>query len=215
MQAQLEATPGIKSSSSMPIQYPLNLSFKLIAFGPQIYISDASGREVFFVHQKALKLKEDINVYSNRSKSQTLFNIKADRWLDWSATYSMTDSNGMKVGAVKREGMRSLWKATYNVLDQEGSLVAQIREDNGWIKVLDALLGELPVVGMFTGYFLHPSYTIYRADSETPILRLTKQPAFFEGKFELTQLGEFMGADEEVRVLLSTLMLILLERQRG
>jgi uncharacterized protein YxjI len=198
----------------MGLQYPLNLSFKLISWGPQIFIRDASGREVFFVHQKALKLKEDINVYSDSRKSQVLFNIKADRWLDFNATYSMTSGMG-KVGAVKREGMRSLWSATYNIMDNNGSPAVRIKEDNAWVKVMDYLIGEIPIVGMFSGYLFHPSYTVYRTGTDAPLLRLTKQPAFFEGKFDITKLSDFMGEEEEVRVLLSLLMLVLLERQRG
>jgi hypothetical protein len=68
---------------------------------------------------------------------------------------------------------------------------------------------------MFTGYFFHPSYTMYRAGSEQPVLRLTKEPAFFEGRFRLDKLGEPMNAAEETRWLLGLLMMILLERARG
>lgn len=199
----------------MPLQYPLNLSFKLIAFGPQVFVRDASGREVFFVHQKALKFKEDINIYSNSQKSQVLYNIKADRWLDFNANYSMTDMNGQTVGMVQREGMRSILKASYNIKDSAGSVVAHIKEDNPWIRVADIVLEQIPIVGMFAGYLFHPSYTIYRSGGETPVLHLTKQPAFFEGKFELTQLSPFTGDDEEARMMLSILMMVLLERQRG
>lgn len=214
MQADVMATPTVGKGSSMGLQYPLSLSFKIISFGPQIFIRDASGREVFFVHQKALKLKEDINVYSDSRKSQVLFNIKADRWLDFNATYSITSGLG-KLGAVKREGMRSLWSATYNVMDSSGGLTTHIKEDNPWVKVMDAVFGEIPVVGMFSGYVFHPSYTVYRTSGETPLLRLSKQPAFFEGKFEITKLSDFMGDEEEARSLLSLMMLVLLERQRG
>ena len=89
----------------------------------------------------------------------------------------------------------------------------KISEENGWIKVIDSLLGEIPVVGMFTGYFFNPSYILARID-ETQVARLQKQPAFFEGKFQMSSLGQ-MSPDEEVRVLLSFLMMTLIERSRG
>ena len=66
----------------------------------------------------------------------------------------------------------------------------QIHEENGWIKVMDALLGELPLVGMFTGYFFNPSYIVARLDN-TPVARLKKQPAFFEGAFGLAKLATY------------------------
>ncbi len=89
----------------------------------------------------------------------------------------------------------------------------KISEENGWIKVIDSLVGEVPVVGMFTGYFFNPSYVVSRLN-DTPVVRLAKQPAFFEGKFQMTKLGD-MNAEEEDRALLSLLTMTLLERVRG
>ncbi len=37
--------------------YPLNLSFKVIAFNPQVKITDSAGNTVLYVKQKALALK--------------------------------------------------------------------------------------------------------------------------------------------------------------
>ena len=91
--------------------------------------------------------------------------------------------------------------------------VMKINEENGWIKVVDSLIGEVPVLGMFTGYLFNPSYIVARLDGQ-PIARLAKQPAFFEGKFRMTKLGD-VDATEETRVLLSLLAMTLLERVRG
>jgi hypothetical protein len=45
-------------------------------------------------------------------------------------------------------------------------------------------------------------------------MRLTKQPAFFEGRFQIDQLGE-LTPREQLNLILSFLMLVLLERSRG
>lgn len=199
----------------MSFQYPLKLNFKVISFGPQIYVRDANGQDILFVHQKALKLKEDVAVYSSSAKSQELYRIKADRIIDFSARYHFTDtSNGMSLGSVKREGMRSLFKASYNIFEGE-TITHHMKEDNPWIKFLDAALGEIPVLGMFTGYFLNPTYTIYQSGTETPILHLKKLPSFLEGVFEIQKIGEPASDNEEKRLLLSIMMITLLERSRG
>ncbi len=109
--------------------------------------------------------------------------------------------------------MKSLWKAHYDILDAANNASFTIREENPWTKVFDALLGEVPVVGMFTGYMFHPAYLVSRADG-TIVLRLEKLPAFLEGKFKIDKQAE-MSADEETRALLSLMMMILLERRRG
>lgn len=196
------------------MNYPLKLSFKLITLVSQIYISDANGELLGYVRQKLLKLKEDINVFADEQQTQHLYNIKADRVLDFSAKYNFTDSRGVAVGAIKRKGMRSIFKAHYEIYDPSGVLSMEIHEENAWIKVVDSLVGELPVIGMFTGYFFNPAYIISRANDGAPIARLQKQPAFFEGIFQLEKLAN-MSEDEEAVVLLSCLTMTLLERARG
>ncbi|MDI1240394.1 MAG: hypothetical protein PSX80_00560 [bacterium] len=195
------------------MNYPLKLSFKLITLVSQIYISDANGELLGYVRQKLLKLKEDINVFADEQQTRHLYNIKADRMLDFSAKYNFTDSHGGSVGAIKRKGMRSIFRAHYEIYDPSGSLSMEIHEENGWIKVVDSLIGEIPVIGMFTGYFFNPAYIITRTGG-SQIARLKKQPAFFEGVFQLEKLSDVSEADEAL-VLLSALTMTLLERSRG
>lgn len=195
------------------MQYPLTLSFKLLAIASQIYIRDANGSLLGYVKQKLLKLKEDINVFADEQQSRVLFNIKADRVIDFSARYNFKDEHGRLLGSIKRKGMRSIFKANYEIFDPLGVQVMKIREENAWIKVIDSLAGEIPIVGMFSGYFFNPSYMIDRLDGKS-VARLSKKPAFFEGVFELEKL-DAISDEEETRLLLSVLTMTLLERARG
>lgn len=195
------------------MNYPIDLSFKLIALASQIYIRDADGNLLGYVKQKLLKLKEDINVFADESQTRHLFNIKAHRVLDFSARYNFTDSNGKFLGAVKRRGMRSLWRSSYEIFDSGSNQVMQISEEKAWVKLVDGLVGEIPILGMFTGYMFHPAYIVSRMD-DTPVMRVQKQPAFFESKFRMTQEGQ-LSSEEENLGLLSVLTMALLERSRG
>lgn len=195
------------------MNFPIDLSFKILALASQIYIRDANGNMMGYVKQKLLKLKEDINVFADESQTQHLYNIKADRMLDFSARYNFTDANGNRIGSIKRKGMRSIFKANYEISDANDSHVMNINEENAWIKVIDSFVGELPIIGMFTGYFFNPAYILSRTDG-TPLARLQKQPAFLEGKFQITPQGQ-MNPEEETRALLSFLTMTLLERARG
>lgn len=194
------------------MNYPLDLSFKLMALAPQISVTDAAGRLVCFVRQKMFKLKESVTVFADAAQTQTLATINADRVLDISARYDFTAADGRPLGSVKREGLKSIWKCHYEIYDAEKAVMT-LREDNPWIKVADAALMNIPFVGMFAGYVLHPSYTVTRPGG-APVLRLRKMPAFFEGKFRIERLAD-LTPDEELRSLLSILMMTLLERARG
>lgn len=194
------------------MQYPLGLNFKIMALAPQISVTDASGQQVFYVKQKLFKLKEAVTVFADSAQTRPIYTINADRIIDFSAQYHFTDLTGMPLGSVKRDGMKSLWRSRYNILNGSSPNLV-IREENPWIKVVDGLVGQIPVVGMFSGYLLHPAYLVSREDN-TGVMRLVKLPAFFEGKFKIEKLAELPPA-EETRILLSLLMMVLLERSRG
>jgi uncharacterized protein YxjI len=195
------------------MNYPLDLSFKLLALANQISVTDAQGNLVFYVKQKMFKLKEAVTVFADREQLRPLYKINADRVIDISARYHITDVNGKTLGSIKRQGLKSLWKARYDIFDGADMPVLTISEENPWVKVIDALVGEIPVVGMFTGFVFNPSYVLKRAD-ETIVMRFKKQPSMFESKFRLESLNP-LSPEEEQRVVLSVLMMLLLERHRG
>lgn len=195
------------------MDYPLSVSFKIMAMAPQIKVTDANGETVCYVKQKMFKLKEAVHVFQDESQQTSLCEIKADRVIDWSACYHFYDSSGETFGAVRRKGMRSIWKAHYEVLDESDVLLGSIEEENPMAKIGDSLFGELPLIGILSGYLFHPSYLL-KSTSGQAQLRVTKEPAFWEGKYRLDKLSELDPVDE-LRALMAFLMMSLLERKRG
>jgi len=194
------------------MNYPLKLSFRILALTPQLSVTDVHGNLIFYVKQKLFKLKESVTVFADEQQVQPLYGIKADRVLDFSARYYFTDQKGTELGSVERQGMKSLWKARYDILDGNRTIMA-IREENPWIKVLDGLFGEIPLIGMFSGYVFHPAFIVSRPQGMV-VMRLKKQPSLFENRFTIKRMTE-LSQTEETQVLLSLLMMILLERRRG
>lgn len=195
------------------MRFPLTLRFKVIAVAPQISVTDAAGELVYYVKQKAFKLKEAITVFADPEQTRPLYRIEADRVIDIGARYLIEDASGRSLGFVHRQAMRSFWRASYEVHRPEGPVLT-IREENPWTKVVDSLLGEIPVVGLLAGYLFHPAYRVVRPDTGGVVMRLIKEPALFEGRYRIEQVEE-LGADDEVLALLGVLMLVLLERRRG
>jgi len=194
--------------------YPLEMVFKVIALAPQMSIKDADGNLIFYVKQKLFKLKEEVSVFADSQQTQTLYKINADRVIDFSARYTFTDAVGSPLGAVKRQGMKSLWKAHYDVFQgNEPEPVMTIQEENVWIRVADGCINNIPILNLFAGYFFHPAYIVTNNNS-TKLMRLQKMPSLFEGKFKIEKLAEMDDFDEK-RILLSLMMMTLLERTRG
>ncbi|TAG10295.1 MAG: hypothetical protein EAZ42_04380 [Verrucomicrobia bacterium] len=196
------------------IDYPLTLSFKLLAIASQATIKDANGRELIYTKQKLLKFREHVEIWSNSSRGVKLADIRANKVIDWSARYVSVDTNGQTIGSVGRRGWKSIWKAHYEVFNPgDDQADFSIQEENPWTKMFDSIIGGIPIIGMFSGYFLNPSYLARRKDG-TEVMRITKMPAFFEGLFRVEKLGE-LTPREELNLFLAFLMLVLLERQRG
>lgn len=196
------------------IQYPLTLSFKILALASQATVTDASGRTIFYTKQKMFKFREHVEIWTDSSKSTLLAEIKANKVIDWSARYFFTDGQKQPIGSVGRRGWRSMWKAHYETFNPgDDRPDYSIKEENGWIKVLDSIVGDLPIIGMFSGYFLHPSYLATKTEGN-PAMRMTKQAAFWEGRFKIEKLDN-LSSREELNLMLSFMMLVLLERKRG
>ncbi len=195
------------------MRYPLALSFKIIALAPQISVRDAAGQEVFYVKQKLLKLKEKIGVFADSSQARRLYEINADRVLDFSARYTFTGADGQEVGSVKRRGARSLWRSTYEVTAPGGATLL-LEEENPWIKLLDGIVGEIPLVGAFSGYFLNPKYLLRETPADRQLMRVVKHRSFLESRFEIESLGA-LAEPAETAALLAILTMTLLERERG
>ncbi len=195
------------------MDFPLDLRFKLLAIASQISLTDANGRLLWFTKQKAFKLREAVTVYADAAQTKALYRMQADRVFDISARYRIEDATGAPVGLVLRKGLRSLWRAHYEIHRMNEPFLL-VQEENPWVKVLDGVVDSIPIVGMFTGFLLHPSYLVKRVDADTAVMRVTKQPAFFEGRYRIERLAMLDDEAERVAVL-GLLMMLLLERQRG
>jgi uncharacterized protein YxjI len=193
------------------MRYPLYFSFKIAAIASQIYATDADGNQLFYVKQKLFKLKENIEIFTDKSKTTRLYTAKADRVIDFSPLFTLYDETGTPRGTVKRFGKASIWKARYEI--QLGpDLRFTVTEANPWTKLLDALLAGVPIVSLVCGYVLHPRYSITNVDGQA-VSELKKLPAFFEGKYTLSA-DTTLGNDEAIQRLFAALMMVVVLRER-
>jgi uncharacterized protein YxjI len=121
-----------KTDLKVILQQPLTFHRKLSVAGNRIHVNDLNGNMVMYVKQKAFKLKEDIRVYNDKSKSREILYIQARQVIDISATYDVTDqTTGEKVGALRRKGLASAFvKDQWEMLDNSGIVIGDIVEDS-------------------------------------------------------------------------------------
>ncbi|MEQ9364860.1 MAG: hypothetical protein RIF32_11480 [Leptospirales bacterium] len=114
-------------------------------FGGEIRIFDQSRtRLLFFVKQKAFKLKEELTVFADESMSREMLKIKARGVLDFGATYDVTDAaSGEQVGALRRKALRSMLRDSWEILGPGDRSIGSVAEDSMFMAILRRFLTSL------------------------------------------------------------------------
>lgn len=163
--------------------YPLSYNFKRIALANKVTVKSADGRTILYAHQKMLKLKEKILIFTDDTQATTVGELNADRVIDFSPLLVFTNTAGQRIFGVKRKGRQSIWRAHYEIINDQEQVLFSISEDNAWAKVGNALFSEIPFIGALAGYVFNPRYNV--ANSEGNIIGvIEKKPALFESSYE-------------------------------
>jgi hypothetical protein len=116
---------------------------RLVGAGFRIFEA-GSGRMAAYCDQKGFRLREDIRVYGDESKSREVLAIQARQILDFSAAYDVYDTEGRyKVGVLRRKGFSSMVRDEWEVLDPADRLIGVVREDSVQLALIRRLLVNL------------------------------------------------------------------------
>ncbi len=117
------------------------LQRQVFALTGKFRVYDPAGNLVLFSEQKMFRLREDIRVYSDESKTQELLTVKARQIIDFSAAYDVMDTaTGEKVGVLRRKGWRSLLRDEWEVLDASDQVRGLLFEDSVGLALLRRFL---------------------------------------------------------------------------
>lgn len=112
-----------------------------IALTGKFRFYDPGGRLVLFSEQKMFRLKEDIRVYDDESKTREVLSIQARQIIDFSAAYDVVDTElNQKVGALRRKGWSSIVRDEWEVLDAGDNVIGKLFEDSVGLAMLRRLL---------------------------------------------------------------------------
>ncbi len=116
----------------------------LKVLGASFHVYDPNNEVVAFSSQKAFKLKEDIRVFTDETKTTELIAIKARQVIDFSAAYDIVDSaENRKIGAARRKGFSSVVRDSWELLDADDQPIATIKEDSTVMAILRRILSNL------------------------------------------------------------------------
>lgn len=136
---------------------------QVLALTGKFRLYDPNGQLVLFSQQKMFRLREDIRVYSDETKSQELLLIKARHIIDFSVAFDVIDAfDGVNVGSIRRKGFHSLVRDEWQLLDEQGNPLGILVEDNLTLALLRRFL---------LGRWLPQNYDIMVNDQRVADLR--------------------------------------------
>ncbi|MEQ8315931.1 MAG: hypothetical protein RIE77_08650 [Phycisphaerales bacterium] len=104
---------------------------KVFDLVPQFFITDRDGQMVGYCRQKLFKFKEEIVLFTDRSRDTELLRIKARQIIDFGATYDVVLPNGQSIGSLRRKGLKSTFvRDEWMVFDDRGEQIGTLREDS-------------------------------------------------------------------------------------
>jgi uncharacterized protein YxjI len=113
-------------------------------FGASFHVYDGE-RVVAFCDQKAFKLREDIRLYHDETKSKELMLIRARQVIDFAACYDIVDAaSQQKVGALRRKGLASILRDSWEVLDNDDQPLGKCQEDSAAMAMLRRFVNLIP-----------------------------------------------------------------------
>jgi uncharacterized protein YxjI len=149
-----------------------------IALTGKFRFYDPAGRMIMFSEQKMFRLREDIRVYADESKTQEVLSIKARQIMDFSAAYDVVDAGlNQKVGVLRRRGLRSILRDEWEVLDANDQVIGKLFEDSVGLAMLRRLL---------LGSLLPQNYDITVGESRVADLKQRFNPFRYELDLDFT-----------------------------
>ena len=115
-----------------------------------IYTDDNQDVLIGYSKQKALKIKEDIRVFSDKSKSNQILNIKQRNVIDAFGRFDFTDPNtGQSLGGIRRNLGESWFRDSYSIYGPDDQVYGEVKEDS----LMNAMLRRfVPGLGSIFGF---------------------------------------------------------------
>ena len=113
-------------------------------FGETMKVITPDQKVVLFAKLKAFKLKEDIRLYADESKSEELLRIHARTIMDIGTVYDVLDSaTGQRIGSIKRRAWKSFIQDEWEIWDVSENVIGFAREDSQALALIRRLLTNL------------------------------------------------------------------------
>ncbi|HDS09074.1 MAG TPA: hypothetical protein ENN73_02500 [Firmicutes bacterium] len=147
----------------------------LKVIGGEFRIYDENERLILFAEQEGLKIRGVFHVYPDENKTVEILGITTSQIIDFAASYTITDAMTKEsIGAVKREGIRSIVMDEWTLMNSQGMPVGKLKEENVFGAVLSRMIKLIPQKYLIT------------AEGEREVAKITRHFDPFILKYDMT-----------------------------
>jgi hypothetical protein len=143
----------------------------------EVRVANPDGTEgplLALAEQRRMKIKEEVNFYSDESKTRRVFSFRARQRLDVHAEHDVFDENGQPLGMFSKQFGASLLRSTWNLYAP--GLEAVGTERNAFIALLRRVWDFIPFLGdIWIPFVFHFDFTDTRTGA--PVLSSERIPA--------------------------------------
>lgn len=183
-------------------------------FGAAIDITDPETEQlVGYIEMKAWKLREDVRVYRDKTKSQEVLRIHARNIIDFGATYDVFDSDsGTPLFYFRRKGLKSTFvRDHWDVFNASDQPIGSIQETSSGLALARRWLGIIPYAGAVAELifgFVPQTYSVLdTGNNVSATLAHRKNP--FIVKFSLDRSSGSNSIDPRVAVSIVSLLAVI------
>jgi uncharacterized protein YxjI len=181
---------------------------KVFDLVPQFFVTDAQGQMAGYCRQKLFKFREEIILYTDRSRETELLRIKARQIIDFGATYDIKLPNGQAIGSLRRKGLKSTFvRDEWMVFDEHGAQIGTLQEDSAF-RALVRRFVDYAAVFMPQKFHLRDS-----SGAEVAVFRQHFNPLVF--KMSVAVVNDHEQLDDLMLIGIGVLTAIIEGRQKG
>ena len=140
------------------------------------------GQLLALAEQRRMKIKEEVNFFSDESKTRRVFSFKARQRLDVHAEHDVFDEGGQPLGMFSKQFGASLLRSTWNLYAPGLEAVGQ--ERNAFIAILRRVWTLIPYLGdIWVPFVFHFDFTDTRTGA--PVMSSQRIPAIRD-RYDIT-----------------------------
>lgn len=166
-----------------------------------VYAANEAGQKgemVAFAQQKRLAFKEQVSFYTDESKNQLAFTMRAEKVMDIHGKFFVEDPDGNRIGTFKKDFTQSLVNSTWLILDNNDAVKLTVSESNMFLAVIRRFGGFIPIIGelidIITLFFRYHFTFLSAANQEVGRYQKT---TLFRDHYKLSMTDEAYDSEDE------------------